>query len=149
MLSDDARARLSLLLPSTAFQGYQPTIEPTHPSRPGANSDAMDVDSTNGFRCVDTLDPSVFQDNHFLAAAHTFQDHIFTGWMAEEHLQTLAKFESGILDGSLHAPWKDEVWERDQDAGGDLRTNASLPGSQNEYSALAGYVSLWGQCNLS
>jgi len=141
LLSEDARARLSCLLPPTAFQGYEPTIEPTHPSR--SHVDAMEVDGNrNEFRCADTLDPSVFTDPHFLASAHTFQDHMFTGWMTDAHLERVRKFESGVADGSLHAPWKDEAWQMDNDAGVEMRRSSNgldgPPGSQNESNARAG-----------
>lgn len=146
LLSEDAKARLSCLLPPTAFQGYQPTIEPTHPSRSHApDDDAMDVDDTNGFRCAATVDLSIFTDPHFLASAHTFQDHMYTGWMTDAHLEKVQKFEKGVVDGSLHAPWKDEVWQRDNSA--KVRQGKSFgqdgpPGSQNESGARAGFVFL-------
>lgn len=102
----------------------------------------MDVDGKNGFRCADTLDPSLFTDPHFLAAAHTFQDHMYTGWMTESHLEKVQKFERGILDGTLHAPWKDEVWQRDNvkiELGRNYGQDGP-PGSQNESNARAGFA---------
>jgi hypothetical protein len=100
----------------------------------------MDVDDTNEFRCVATLDLSVFTDPHFLASAHTFQDHMYTGWMADAHLEKVQAFEKGVTDGSLHAPWKDEVWEKDNGTKGKSYGLDGPPGSQNESSARAGSV---------
>lgn len=139
-MSDEARERLYHLLPSTAFQGYQPSIEHAHPSQSGhSDDDAMDIDFSNGFRCADAVDLSVFNDPHFLAAAHTFQDHIYTGWMTDSNLEKVLKFESGVKDGSVHAPWKDEVWERDNSTV--TEGERAIPmGSQTDWSARAGYV---------
>lgn len=62
-------------------------------------------------RCNDLLNTDVFHDSHFLAAAHTFQDHIFSGWKSESQADKVARFNQGVRDGTLHASWKDEVWE--------------------------------------
>ncbi|KIY63885.1 hypothetical protein CYLTODRAFT_425718 [Cylindrobasidium torrendii FP15055 ss-10] len=59
------------------------------------------------------LDFSVFKDAHFVSAAHTFQDHIYSGWKTDAHAAKVQKYEDGIRDGSLAAPWKDDVWERE------------------------------------
>jgi hypothetical protein len=69
----------------------------------------MNVD-LNGSGSIDT---SLFTDAHFLAAAHTLQDHIYSNWLSDTHVEKVKKYEQGIKDGSLAAPWKDEVWERD------------------------------------
>ncbi|KAJ7253777.1 Asx homology domain-containing protein [Mycena haematopus] len=105
MLSPESQSRLAALLPPTAFSSFQPSIGSDHP----AATDSMDVESTGS----GTIDPSVFTDSHFLAAAHTFQDHLFSGWLSDAHAEKMKKYEQGIRDGSLAAPWKDEVWERD------------------------------------
>lgn len=110
MLSEDSRARLCQLLPRTAFHDFQPTLDHSHPSQINKDSEAMDVDS-NVPRCNDLLNTDVFHDGHFLAAAHTFQDHIFSGWKSEAQVSKVAKFDQGLRDGTLHASWKDEVWE--------------------------------------
>jgi hypothetical protein len=102
----------------------------------------MNVDDVNEFRCADTLDLSLFTDPHFLASARTFQDHMYTGWMTEAHLEKVQNFERGVTDGSLHAPWKDEVWQRDN-VRVELRRGYGQdgpPGSQNESNARAGFV---------
>ncbi|KAF7983115.1 hypothetical protein HWV62_24067 [Athelia sp. TMB] len=110
-LSPESRDRLCHLLPPTAFEGFEPTLDPSHPSQlDKAGSDAMDVD-VNAFRCAATLNLDAFQDSHFLAAAHTYQDHIFSGWRSAAQADLRARFEQGVRDGTLHAPWKDEVWE--------------------------------------
>jgi hypothetical protein len=59
------------------------------------------------------LHPNLFNDSHFLSAARTFQDQLYSGWMTKTHEAKVEKFQAGIADGTLSAPWKDEVWERD------------------------------------
>ncbi|KAJ7824508.1 hypothetical protein B0H14DRAFT_2823417 [Mycena olivaceomarginata] len=98
MLSPDSQSRLAALLPPTAFSSFQPSIGSAHP----AATDSMNVD----FNVSGTVDPSLFTDSHFLAAAHTLQDHLFSDWLPTHMLKR---------DGSLAAPWKDEVWERDNE----------------------------------
>ncbi|KAF7338738.1 hypothetical protein MSAN_02196100 [Mycena sanguinolenta] len=105
MLLPESQARLAALLPPTAFSSFQPSIGSDHP----AATDSMDVESSGS----GPIDHSVFTDSHFLAAAHTFQDHLFSDWLSDAHAGKLKKYEEGIRDGSLAAPWKDEVWERD------------------------------------
>ena len=58
------------------------------------------------------LDTSVFTDPHFLAAARTFQDHIYSDWMSDSHTEKVNKFQAGIRDGTLAAEWKDDVWDK-------------------------------------
>jgi hypothetical protein len=70
---------------------------------------------------------------------------MYTGWMTEAHLDKVHKFEGGVVDGSMHAPWKDEVWRRDNAAM--IRPVSSFgldgpPGSQHESNARAGFVPL-------
>jgi len=72
----------------------------------------MDVDSPPHLNNPE-LNPSIFNDPHFLAAAHTFQDHMYSNWLSDGHAEKVRMFQDGIRDGSLAAPWKDEVWERD------------------------------------
>ncbi|GLB42765.1 putative asx homology domain containing protein [Lyophyllum shimeji] len=112
MLSLESKEVLKTLLPPTALLGFQPTIDPDHPSAP----DCVSVDGPSGgvspFASAE-VDTSVFTDSHFLAAAHTLQDHIYSDWMSDAHAAKVKKFEEGISDGTLAAPWKDEVWERD------------------------------------
>lgn len=111
VLSQDAQDRLCNLLPPTAFVGYEPTLDPSHPSQAGkARFEAMDADP-NPFRCADTMRLDIFHDSHFVAAANTFQDHIFSGWRSEAQADLLARFDQGVRNGTVHAPWKDEVWE--------------------------------------
>ncbi|KAG6868893.1 hypothetical protein C0993_008191 [Termitomyces sp. T159_Od127] len=108
MLSADSQNMLKALLPPTAFVGFTVSIDADHPSV--ADNDAMAVDSVPPAN--DVVDTSVFTDSHFLAAARTLQDHIYSGWMSDSHVQKVAKYEEGIRNGSLAAPWKDELWER-------------------------------------
>ncbi|KAJ7698554.1 Asx homology domain-containing protein [Mycena rosella] len=107
MLSPDSQSRLAALLPPTAFRSFQPTIGSDHP----AAEDSMKID----FDQSGPVDSSLFTDAHFLAAAHTFQDHLFSNWLSDAHAEKVKKYEQGIKDGSLAAPWKDEVWERDNE----------------------------------
>lgn len=101
LLSEDSRAVLSTLLPPTAFFGHQQSIDASHPSK-----DTSSPSSLSG-----TLDTSVFTDAHFLSAAHTFQDHIFSGWTSDSHTAKVEKSKQGIRDGTLSAPYKDEEWD--------------------------------------
>ncbi|KDR66165.1 hypothetical protein GALMADRAFT_259624 [Galerina marginata CBS 339.88] len=113
MLSEDARTHLKTLLPPTAFSGYQETLGSDHP----ALEDKMDVDehplaaSSNA-----EINPSVFNDSHFLAATRTFQDHLYLNWFSQTHVEKVKQFQEAIIKGTLAAPWKDEVWERDNPA---------------------------------
>ncbi|KAJ7669424.1 Asx homology domain-containing protein [Mycena polygramma] len=105
MLSPDSQSRLAALLPPTAFPSFQPALGSDHP----AAAESMNIDS-GGSGPIDT---SLFTDAHFLAAAHTFQDHLYSNWLSDTHAEKVKKYEQGIKDGSFAAPWKDEVWERD------------------------------------
>ena len=139
MLSEDGRAKLKSLLPPTAFSNYRETLGEDHPafedmaskggsSSTGEDSNAMVVDSqpepelpqetTQGQpdpvpKPESELNLSVFTDPHFLAAARTFQDHLYLGWFTEAHVQKVRRFQAGVVSGDMAAPWKDEVWERD------------------------------------
>ena len=112
MLSPESRERLVKLLPLTAFIGYQPSYDPSHPSQSGSvkQTDAMDVEIP---ATPDTLDMSIFTDPHFLAAAKTWQDHIYSGWLTASHKEKVRRYEAGVRDGTLAAPWKDEEWEQE------------------------------------
>ncbi|KAJ7033465.1 Asx homology domain-containing protein [Mycena alexandri] len=105
MLSPDSQSRLSACLPPTAFSHFQPSIGPDHPA--AVNSMSIDPNRSS------PVDISFFTDAHFLAAAHTFQDHLYSNWLSDAHAEKVKKYEQGIRDGTLAAPWKDEVWERD------------------------------------
>ena len=110
-LSPESRAELVKFLPSTAFSTFIPTIDPAHPSVVG--SDPMDIGSLSE-QAPDTLDPMFFSDSHFLAALRTFQDHLHSGWLTEDHRAKIDKYRAGIEDGTLHAAWKDEAWSQNQ-----------------------------------
>ncbi|KAJ7824510.1 Asx homology domain-containing protein, partial [Mycena olivaceomarginata] len=107
MLSPDSQSRLAALLPPTAFSSFQPSIRSDHL----AATDSMNVD----FNVSCTIDPSLFTDSHFLADVYTFQDHLFSDWLSDAHAKKVKKYEEGIRDGSLAAPWKDEVWGRNNE----------------------------------
>ncbi|ESK83030.1 hypothetical protein Moror_11745 [Moniliophthora roreri MCA 2997] len=120
MLLPEHRERLAKLLPPTAFKGFRESIAENHPAA-AKDPNAMDIDSPSS-QIPDSnpnpeiLDPSFFTDPHFLAAAHTFQDHIYFGWLTSAHKEKVTKFEEGVRDmrpgSGMHAPWKDEEWER-------------------------------------
>ncbi|KAF5378158.1 hypothetical protein D9615_007616 [Tricholomella constricta] len=107
MLSPDSQQALKVLLPPTAIVGFRTVIDPDHPS--AADSMSVDEPAASSSGEVDT---AVFTDSHFLAAAHTLQDHIYSDWMSESHVQKVKKYEEGIRNGTMSAPWKDEVWEQ-------------------------------------
>lgn len=45
---------------------------------------------------------------------HAFaQDHIYTGWLTRTHRALVEKYLKGVQEGVVHAPWKDETWDRD------------------------------------
>ncbi|KAF9032283.1 hypothetical protein BDZ89DRAFT_1234534 [Hymenopellis radicata] len=91
------------LLPPTACHDYQSYVDSTHPK-----GSSLTQSSSSG-----VLDLAVFKDPHFNSAARTFQDHIFSGWKTETHAGKVQRYIDGIRDGSLSAPYKDEVWEND------------------------------------
>ncbi|KAG5653885.1 hypothetical protein H0H81_009707 [Sphagnurus paluster] len=110
MLSPDSKAMLKALLPPTAFLGFREMIGQDHPSAAEAESDVMAIDA------MGEVDTSLFTDPHFLAAAHTLQDHIYSDWMSDAHALKVKRFEEGVRDGTMAAAWKDEVWERNNAA---------------------------------
>jgi hypothetical protein len=110
-LSPESQEELIELLPPTAFSTFIPRIDPAHPSVAGSNS--IDIDSLSE-RVPETLDPMFFSDSHFLAALRTFQDHLHSGWLTEDHRTKINKYRAGIEDGTLHAGWKDEAWSQGQ-----------------------------------
>jgi hypothetical protein len=59
-------------------------------------------------------------------------------------------FTTGVREGTLHAPWKDEVWERENGHGSvsgvsdsDRQNTKGGVGSRKESGARAGCVSVW------
>lgn len=110
-LSPESRMELVKLLPPTAFSTFIPRIDPTHPSVAGCESMNIDFPSE---QVTETLDPMFFSDSHFLAALRTFQDHLHSGWLTEDHRTKTERYLEGIKDGTLHAAWKDEAWSQGQ-----------------------------------
>ncbi|OCB91582.1 hypothetical protein A7U60_g1153 [Sanghuangporus baumii] len=88
-LSPESRERFCKFLPNTAFGERMHDLDDFHPSRR--------------------------QDGHQKACLHSARhsDHLFTGWFTSAHRELVEKHLSGTRAGSLHAPWKDEVWDRD------------------------------------
>ena len=146
ILSHESQATLQSLLPPTAFEDFRPGIEPDHPScSSNSDPDAMAVDSPN-IGSSSNLDISVFTDPHLLAAAHTLQDHIYTDWMSDCHIEKVQKYEMGVRDGTLSAAWKDDVWERNNAGGSAIPTTNGVEtvtspwSAVRESSARAGWV---------
>ncbi|KAF8890505.1 hypothetical protein CPB84DRAFT_1683535, partial [Gymnopilus junonius] len=114
MLSEDARMHLETLLPPTAFTSYEPTLGTDHPLVKAESNDMMAVDEkplaeSSGAE----LNLGIFNDPHFLAATRTFQDHLYLNYFSESHTAKVEQFQQGIQTGTVAAPWKDEVWMRD------------------------------------
>ena len=59
----------------------------------------------------ETLDPCTFNSVFFLSAAQAFQDHLYSGWLGAKAREKVEKFQQGTQDGTMHADWKDEIWE--------------------------------------
>ena len=118
MLSPDSRAKLARLLPPTAFKGFKPTIGFEHPACRSASGQDLEAGPSSERRDEKsvhdptTVDPNFFSDLHFLAAAHTFQDHIYSGWLTDEHKAKVKDWEEAVREGKTAAPWKDEEWEK-------------------------------------
>ncbi|PPQ67621.1 hypothetical protein CVT26_006831 [Gymnopilus dilepis] len=114
MLSDDARNQLKAFLPPTAFTNYQASLGSDHPSRKDEDADKMSVDEKHDAGSSQAeLNFGFFNDPHFLAATRTFQDHLYLNYFSEAHVAKVGQFEQGIQEGTMAAPWKDEVWYRD------------------------------------
>ncbi|KAF9075892.1 Asx homology domain-containing protein [Rhodocollybia butyracea] len=117
MLSPESREHLARLLPPTSFSDYKPMLDLDHPSRVIiADPNSMVIDdreSSLSSYSADKILLSVFTEPHFLAAAHTFQDHLYSGWLRDEFKAKVIHYQEGIRDGTLAAPWKDEEWEKD------------------------------------
>ncbi|KAF8804207.1 hypothetical protein BYT27DRAFT_7243935 [Phlegmacium glaucopus] len=113
MLSGDSQVHLKTLLPPTAFTNYLESLGSDHPSiEGGMNTDEpLDTNSTDA-----ELNFNIFSDPHFLAASRTFQDHLYLGWFSAAHLEKVEDFQKAVRNGTLAAPWKDEVWERENQA---------------------------------
>ncbi|TFY60775.1 hypothetical protein EVJ58_g4933 [Rhodofomes roseus] len=129
-LSPESQGLLVSLLPPTAFISFSPSVPPTHvdyrtplfdsAATAASDDDRMDVDTqlSPSSRLIQeqtpaTLDPAVLTSPFFLSAAHTYQDHLFSGWFGKKAREEAAQFQAGVRQGTLHAEWKDEVWERD------------------------------------
>lgn len=115
-LSEESQARLCNLLPPVAFSTFKPTIDPTHPSRMGRqiSVDGMEVDKAEEPEpSPATLDPTIFTNSFFTSASLTFQDHLYSSWLSLKAKGKVEEFNQRVLDGTLHAEWKDEAWNRE------------------------------------
>lgn len=112
MLSGDSQTYLKTLLPPTAFTNYLESLGSDHPSiEKDMNIDPPPVDKDK--QTDAELNLSIFTDPHFLAASRTFQDHLYFGWFSAAHLEKVGAFQESVRNGTLAAPWKDEVWNRE------------------------------------
>ena len=74
----------------------------------------MSIDDSVDANHIDAeLNLSIFSNPHFLAASRTFQDHLYLGWFSATHLEKVKDFQEAVQNGTLAAPWKDEVWDRE------------------------------------
>ncbi|EJD00461.1 uncharacterized protein FOMMEDRAFT_127124 [Fomitiporia mediterranea MF3/22] len=154
-LSPESRASLCKLLPRTAFGEQSQELDESHPSRrslqenisstPYKIDDSVQTDQPAG--SLDELapvqeqhlDPSFFKDPHFESAARTFQDHLFSGWFTPAHRELVERHHLGVRDGSLYAPWKDDLWDQDHpedhneaDEEGSMQDPSDSIGTRNE-----------------
>ena len=117
MLSGDSQTHLKTLLPPTAFTNYLEFLGSDHPSIEKKdsimNTDEQLPDTTDHHQTDAELNLGIFSDPHFLAASRTFQDHLYLGWFLNEHLEKVRNFQEAVRNGTLAAPWKDEVWNRE------------------------------------
>ncbi|EMD35791.1 hypothetical protein CERSUDRAFT_106500 [Gelatoporia subvermispora B] len=123
-LSQESQDSLVSLLPPTAFTTHQSTVSPTHVDHPAAESAENCAQTSAGpsntgnmvQECTTaTLEPAVFTSAHFLSAAHTFQDHLYSGWLTQKAADDIARFEEGVRAGTMHAEWKDEEWDAEHE----------------------------------
>ena len=112
MLSGDSQTHLKTLLPPTAFTNYLESLGSDHPSiEKGMDVDELPVTTDQQINAE--LNLSIFSDPHFLAASRTFQDHLYFGWFSAAHREKVKDFQESVRNGTLAAPWKDEVWNRE------------------------------------
>lgn len=107
-LPEEAQRILCDLLPETAFLTYKSTPHPAHSARgpPDGPVSGIAVE-----RSPAALDPKFFTNPFFLSAAHTFQDHLYSGWLGSKEKGKVELFQTATRDGTMHAQWKDEGWE--------------------------------------
>ncbi|KAI0308899.1 Asx homology domain-containing protein, partial [Amylostereum chailletii] len=115
-LPASSRAKLAKLLPPTAFSDHISMVEPSHPSQRWKNDEETQetcAGPSSSFRDATQTWSSDGHESHFLAAMRTWQDHLYTGWLTDAHMEKVRVFEESIRAGRTHVPWKDEVWERE------------------------------------
>ncbi|KAG6811925.1 hypothetical protein H0H92_005256 [Tricholoma furcatifolium] len=122
MLSEESKASLKGLLPPTAFRGFRDSIPANHPSITNGSAMPVEPPAPEGDAEVES---GIFKDSYFLSAAHTFQDHIYSNWLSDKHMEDVRKYEEGVKNGTLAAPWKDEEWERNNPLEDESKTRQS------------------------
>jgi hypothetical protein len=133
-LSQSSQILLATFLPPTAFSDCVSTISPFHPSQdhPPATIFSSACRETTSSHNPELLLPSFFSDPHFLSAAHTFQDHLFSSFLSPRAATALQAWLGDVRSGKGHFPWKDELWEQDH-------SEPSGAGKEGGKRAKAGY----------
>ncbi|PVF97011.1 hypothetical protein CPB86DRAFT_735659 [Serendipita vermifera] len=115
-LSDQDREKLSKLLPPTAFTVTDICLPSYHPYSRNlkVQTEAPPKKEHDTESVGREVELSFFNCPFFRSAQVTFQDHLYSGWLTKKHLEDVEKFQKGVEEGTLHAPWKDDLWEEDQ-----------------------------------
>jgi hypothetical protein len=113
MLSGDSQTHLKTLLPPTAFTNYFESLGTDHPSIEKGMMNVDELPADTDQKSDAELNLGIFSDPHFLAASRTFQDHLYFGWFSAAHREKVKDFQETVRNGTLAAPWKDEVWNRE------------------------------------
>ncbi|KAG8858280.1 hypothetical protein FRB96_005411 [Tulasnella sp. 330] len=121
MLSEDARNRLSALLPPTSFWNFMSEVDPSHPSRSSkvnrSAEDRMEVDYLP--RSAAFLKDDFMSCQFLHAATNQFQVPELQylafriKFLKQEHHKKVEAFQQALKDGSAHVPWKDDAWAQD------------------------------------
>jgi hypothetical protein len=98
-------------------------MSPSHPSQRHKPSTSQQAPPSTHDPAL--LLPNFFTDPHFLSAAHTFQDHLFSSYLTPTSSATLRTWLDGVHSGAIHAPWKDEVWEQEHPEGREILAEGS------------------------
>ncbi|KAI0059158.1 hypothetical protein BV25DRAFT_1901690 [Artomyces pyxidatus] len=117
---DDSDVEMPTAASSPLTQPPSSPLSPPPSSPPApAPSQLGPEASAESWQFEDTppdVDPAFFTSPHFLSAMRTFQDHLYTGWLTAEHDAVVREYSEGVQAGTMHAPWKDVVWESEHGA---------------------------------